>query len=1160
LGAARNGEVPMASVRGEVDASHARLRESFAAGDIVGARRAVLQLTPEAREALEARIGTQAFERMLRTSRGVRSAPRGRVVVIHGIMGGKLAAVDVNDPTDEDLVWISYRRLIEGRIARFQLDANAAQVDQRYRIETRGPVDEYMPLVFDLSNQWDVLPVGFDWRLDIDISARRLDEQIRGWAQGEPVHIVAHSMGGLVSRRFIRNFAQTWAAMKDGDGLKRGGRLVMLGTPNRGSFAIPFVLTGEEKTVKWLALADVQHDLRELLDIINTFPGSYQMLPSPMVPVNDDRLRLYEAATWGRFPVPQKYLDLGRLFQQEMHAVQDAERLIYIAGYGQETPHRVRVDGPGRLSYQTTLDGDGRVPHQLGLLPGVPTYYVDEKHGALPSNEHVMAALHELLASGTTTQLPNARPVSRAVPAEAVWKTAEQIGELEGPIPEGKLSLRSARSVDPRRAAQVEAAIAASFSGSGGAEGARISPVAGAKTARGHPPRKQPASTIDLEVMWADIAQVDGEVIACGHYEGVEPQAGELALDKAISGVAENETFNPANLIITSQTKRGIVRGSVGDINFFPWWQRKQTIAIAGMGRPGTFGVQSLRRTTRSLAQSVAPLPSVKTVSTVLIGSGNGNLDLDTAVGSMVEGLVDALDDSMPVSSVRRIRIVEWELRKAQRIHEALLALRTKVPPGIRIVAELQKGPGGAIGDEIAMSAMLLATAWREVGVPSAASKAAKAVLRGVAATPELRQSCEEVLQRLSQVPRGDLLAEAGRLDLARRPSIGSTVGLPPTRVSFVRDPSGMRAAAISDTAVVTERVMRVDWKLVGEIVGSMTDPHDCDKAGHLAHLMRTLFVPTDFHDRLGMGDRVIVEVDRDTAQIQWEMIESFRKSVDVGTPLCLDRPVARQLRTTYSPAPPPGYVPPQQLRALVIGDPGDPEKGLSLEGARTEALEIAQLLRSRGVLVELRVGAANVERKGVLRGVEPATVLDVLRLLDNNDYDILHFAGHGNFDPEDPEQRAGWIFDDRYFTSRELASISRIPSLVVANACLSGLTSNVSRAGALLPGLVDEFFRRGVRNYVGTAWPISDTGAVIFSNTLYDALLPTSGAPALPTLGKALLDARLALKAREASFGALWAAYQHYGDPAFAMRDPNTAALPPPAPSNAGRKRRRRK
>ena len=67
------------------------------------------------------------------------------------------------------------------------------------------------------------------------------------------------------------------------------------------------------------------------------------------------------------------------------------------------------------------------------------------------------------------------------------------------------------------------------------------------------------------------------------------------------------------------------------------------------------------------------------------------------------------------------------------------------------------------------------------------------------------------------------------------------------------------------------------------------------------------------------------------------------------------------------------------------------------------------------------------------------------------------------------------------------------------------------------------------MRNYIGTGWPVHDTGAVDFARHFYSALLDPAGAA---TLGEAMLRARQALKAREASYGALWAAYQHYGDP----------------------------
>jgi hypothetical protein len=70
------------------------------------------------------------------------------------------------------------------------------------------------------------------------------------------------------------------------------------------------------------------------------------------------------------------------------------------------------------------------------------------------------------------------------------------------------------------------------------------------------------------------------------------------------------------------------------------------------------------------------------------------------------------------------------------------------------------------------------------------------------------------------------------------------------------------------------------------------------------------------------------------------------------------------------------------------------------------------------------------------------------------------------------------------------------------------------------------------VQDYIGTAWPIDDTGAVLFATTFYEELLADAGQPG--TIGDALLQARKALAdpSRLMTFGSLWAAYQHYGDP----------------------------
>jgi hypothetical protein len=270
-------------------------------------------------------------------------------------------------------------------------------------------------------------------------------------------------------------------------------------------------------------------------------------------------------------------------------------------------------------------------------------------------------------------------------------------------------------------------------------------------------------------------------------------------------------------------------------------------------------------------------------------------------------------------------------------------------------------------------------------------------------------------------------------------------------------------------------------------------------------------------------------------AQLHWEMLATSEGAGVV--PLAVQRPFARQLRTTYSPAPTRPRRPGEEFRALIVGDPGDPARGDDLPGARSEALKVTEILRGRpGIVVDARIGAPSVPREGPLQGVEPADRLEVLSLLLRGDYDLVHYSGHGDFDPAEPD-RVGWVFAGGLLTPGEIDRIERVPTVVVSNACLSARTSQVLEAGrqveearseaGLLPSLADAFFKLGVRSYVGTAWEVNDVGAEVFAQGFYGALL------AGKSFGEAVRGAREALWRNRGTYGALWAAYQHYGDPA---------------------------
>src|SRR5262245_22457737 len=222
----------------------AELQAALDRGDLDSVRRTLLTVDGHEAELLEQGMGAEAFERARRAAaRGRRRGKLGKVLVLPGIMGTELDSVSRTG--DVDRIWIDFVRLLSGRIGDLELTPDGDPAAAGVHIRPAGLHRlTYVPLLLELDTRWHVRPFPFDWREDMDKSAARLDAEITAFGAGEPVHLVAHSMGGLVSRRFAQRHAATWKAMDDTSGAGRGGRLVMLGTPNRGSFAIPLTLSG----------------------------------------------------------------------------------------------------------------------------------------------------------------------------------------------------------------------------------------------------------------------------------------------------------------------------------------------------------------------------------------------------------------------------------------------------------------------------------------------------------------------------------------------------------------------------------------------------------------------------------------------------------------------------------------------------------------------------------------------------------------------------------------------------------------------------------------------------------------------------------------------------------------------------------------------------
>ncbi len=1107
------------------------LNRALAAGDLGTVRTSLATLDEKERELLEAEFGPLGFRRLQRAARGRRRANLGRVIVVNGIMG---ALLDVTKGDDVDRVWINFWKIIGGRFRDLKLELDGSPADPRVQVAAAALHKTYLPMLLELDNRWDVRAFPFDWRVDMDRSADQLAEVVRSWGSNEPVHIVAHSMGGLVSRRMIYKYPDLWERMDDPLGHQRGGRLIMLGTPNHGSYIIPLVLTGEEKVIRMLAMIDLRHSRERLLKISGTFAGSYQMMPSPFIDVDDDHADLFEAATWGTQPVHRPLIDKGLAFATDLVSVVDPERFIYVAGYDQRTPYRIRIDGPGKFKYQYTQDGDGRVPHVFGLLDGVKTYWVDEAHGDLPKNDNILDGIHMLLSSGATDSLEARRPERRGVTAPTEWLAPADAD----PVPEEFKRLapkRGQKEPTDQERIELETTLLGDYIGRpatrGGGDG-RVADGLGI-------PRGPVDIHLDIEVVWGDIRSVKGDVYCVGHYQNVLPQNAEWALDLMISGCKPDAPDD--DFVLRDLTRRGVLIGALGDVNFYPWARQTgvppgRLVAVAGMGHAGEFDELKLRRLARTLVTAVAALPDAKTVSSVLIGSGEGGLPIHKSLQNTMLGLADALaDDSGTGSSIKKLRIVEYNYSRANQILEALKKLQED-ETGFRLerlAPDVVDGPGGLIDTPYGLALTLAAAADAfHRRADSAAHRKVRDVLEH-GLSSERREAAEGALEKLKDVEKIGVDQLAGSLHVECAGPRGQADDRQPTRISYTAHDRGVSVSAITNSATVPVRELRSDFELVHEIIERATDP-DPLEAPDIAELLEMLLVPSDFRGLLSGPQPLIFEVDRDMAAVHWEFLPGERAMIE-GIFASLQRPVARQLRTRYSPPPLPVRRSGQSLRALVIGDPGDPEEDDQLLGARREARAVAKRLRAHGCEVSEFIGAPIRRGRGPVRGVPPASRLDVLKQLVRGEYDLVHYCGHADFDPDDPSQ-VGWLFKGGLITPAEIENMERAPRLIVANACLSGRMSATFSDGGfdehtLLPSLADEFFHRGVRNYVGTAWEVNDEGAVLFATTLYDTLF-ANGAASPGRLGDAVLAARKALYREQDAYECLWAAYQHYGDP----------------------------
>lgn len=325
-------------------------------------------------------------------------AGRPAVVLVPGLFGSHLR---IRQEGGFDRVWLDFTDLLQGRFASLAIAAPGVEADALLG-RVFGPFAAFLQ-----SREQHVIPFPYDWRRSFADAAaglaRLLEERLA--ASEQPIRLVAHSTGGLVARCLMAAHPELWSRLK-----ARGGRLVQLGTPNRGFFLPPLLLQGRERLLRMLTAFDQPGRLEPWCALLAAFPGVLEAAPrwGPR--------DFFEAASWDEpdapalcRPAPGDLAAARRTAARLDEVELRHEPVIYVAGVAPATP--TLEAGDPRIRY--TARGDGRVTWESGIPEGVPRFFLAARHGDLASHAPSFEGLLELIVAGGTRRLSSNEPSRR---------------------------------------------------------------------------------------------------------------------------------------------------------------------------------------------------------------------------------------------------------------------------------------------------------------------------------------------------------------------------------------------------------------------------------------------------------------------------------------------------------------------------------------------------------------------------------------------------------------------------------------------------------------------------------------------------------------------------------------------------------------------------
>jgi len=223
---------------------------------------------------------------------------------------------------------------------------------------------------------------------------------------------------------------------------------------------------------------------------------------------------------------------------------------------------------------------------------------------------------------------------------------------------------------------------------------------------------------------------------------------------------------------------------------------------------------------------------------------------------------------------------------------------------------------------------------------------------------------------------------------------------------------------------------------------------------------------------------------------------------------LCLKHPLSRHVHSYYTDRPILSRASMERFRqrdvpprALLVASNTWHSSAAEIPGVDVEVDDLGKLLRQHDFDVHILP-------------TEQATLQRVQDELEQGDYCLFHYAGHGSYNTDSPERSALYFWEEAIgqgqviaLTAARLESMVRnTPLLFAYLSCCSGARTGKGRN--LLDddflGIMDALVMGGVPAVLGFRWPVSDSGARTLAHSFYSALLEDG-----KELDEALLNAR---------------------------------------------------